>query len=259
MIDNKNGRKWARFWLVIALLVSTIANVTHAVLATSDISLWLRVPGAVVWPLFTFAGIEILVRMIWEKRTPHTATQWVLMSAAIPAAITSYEHQYTLLGMMGERWIIQCIGPIAIDGLMIGCTMALLFTRAIPAPPASEPTPDVDVDAVLAKWEIEDTAPVSPAPPERIVPMIHEPFDTAPKQRTPRAGSAEREDKVRAMLADPDLKPADSKDSTTRRYARVARALRDSPQATVDYAAEKVRADVVETIIRPWANLERVR
>lgn len=250
MIDNDNGRKWARFWLIVALLVSTVANVTHACLAKSDITLWLRVPGAVIWPVFTFAGIEILVRMVWQKRLPHTATQWVLMSAAVPAAITSYEHQFTLLGLMGERLVIQCIGPVAIDGLMIGCTMALLFTRKLPAPPERVQAV-VTLEEELERLTLADLtspAPVSPAP------VVND----APKsERAPvtRASNGEMESKVREMLDTPSLDTGGS--STLRRYASVARTLRDDPQAEI--TARGVRPDIINTIIRPWAMQERVR
>lgn len=169
MIDNSNGRAWARFWLVAALVVSIIANVTHTVLADSEITLWLRVPGAVIWPAFTFAGIEIVTRIIWERRLSHYVARFAVMAPAVAAAITSYEHQFNLLGMMGERHFIQVIGPVAIDGLMIGCTMTLLFTRVplapkvdhslnsifSPTPPADERDAQREADEILAKYETE--------------------------------------------------------------------------------------------------------
>jgi hypothetical protein len=266
MIDNLDGRKWARFWLVVALLVSVIANVTHACLADSEITLWLRVPGALIWPLFTFAGIEILVRMIWERRLSHNITRWVLLSAAVPAAITSYQHQNSLLRMMGEIGFIQGIGPLAIDGLMIGCTMALLFTRkdaeTLPPPPALiEPKTrdeikltDEQITAQLAAYEEREFSLASMLPQSISAP----PSDEQPKhERAPRASNGQTEELVREMLTDAAL-PTNG-NSTLRRYAKVARALRDNPQADIDARLEKVRPEIVANVIRPWAMSERVR
>lgn len=264
-MDNGNGRKWARFWLVVALLVSTIANVTHAVLADSEITLWLRVPGAMIWPIFTFAGIEILVRMIWERRASHSVTRWVLISAAVPAAITSYEHQYSLLGMMGETQLIQFIGPIAVDGFMIGCTMALLFTRKLTtsAPMVMEPKTrdeieltDEQINDQLSVYSLADLtspAPVSPAP---MGTALHSAIEEhVQRERKTRASNGQTAEQVRTMLEDPELKPATS---TMRRYASIARALRHNPSADVS-EVKGVRPEIVEQIIRPWAMSERVR
>ena len=49
-MNNVSGRRWARTFLALALFVSVVGNVAHTVLAKSEISLWLRVPGAVIWP-----------------------------------------------------------------------------------------------------------------------------------------------------------------------------------------------------------------
>lgn len=259
MTDNSNGRKWARFWLIVALLVSVVANVAHTVLADSAISLWLRVPGAVVWPLFTFAGIEVVVRMVWERRWTHSVTRWCILAAAVPAAITSYTHQYNLLGMMGEAPHTQVIGPLAIDGFMVGLTMALLLTRPVPAgteqpaPAARAQLSELDADEVLERWT-EQLAPISPAPVAQELPPMPPGFSEALQSRR-RSGNAELEQKVRELLADPDLKAANS---TMRRYAKVARALRDNPAALIDCKAEKVRPELV-AIVREHMNLERVR
>lgn len=266
MTDNSNGRKWARFWLVVALLVSVVANVAHTVLADSAISLWLRIPGAVVWPLFTFAGIEVVVRMIWERRWTHSVTRWAILAAAVPAAITSYTHQYNLLGMMGEAPHTQVIGPLAIDGFMVGLTMALLLTRPVPAgteqpaPAARAQLSELDADEVLERWT-EQLAPVSPAPLTEQIEAVYANAvvgsEQPGEQPRRRAGNAELEQKVRSLIADPELKVG-TENSTVRRYAKVARALRDNPAAVIDCKAEKVRPELV-AIMREHFNLERVR
>lgn len=257
-MDNSNGRRWARFWLITALIVSVVANVTHTVLADSDITLWLRVPGAVVWPVFTFAGIEILVRVQWQRRWTHVLARGVLLASAIPAAVTSYEHQHALLLKMGENEFIAVIGPLAIDGLMIGCTMTLLFTRALIAPThehsEQQAMSDEQLEQVVSRWVSDERseqsdAPVSPAPMLTLV-------SSEQSERAPRATNERTEQQLRELLSTPELKAVSS---TMRRYAKIARLLRDAPGAEVDYSAEKVKRELVENVIRPWAQQERVR
>lgn len=260
-MNNTDGRRWARFTLLLALFISMAGNVTHTFLAVSDISLWLRVPPAALWPVFTFLGIEVLVRIIWQPSTSHKVARALVLFPAIPAAVVSYEHLYSLLLMMGEEWYIALIGPAAIDGAMIGMTIVLLTTRQMPAPPAQmlmepktrdeiESLTDEQINEQFAAYsltELTSPAPVSPAPID----------NTERRGRAPRAGNAEREQLVRDMLADPELSTGGH--STMRRYASVARMLRDNPRIEVNARELKVRPEIVENIIRPWAMAERVR
>lgn len=151
MNGDMNGRRWARGFLIISLIVSLVGNVAHTWLADSDISLWLRVPGAVLWPILTFGAIEIVIRVSWETRRTHTFARATVLSVSIPAVVTSYEHLHSLLVMMGENVFIAIIGPLSIDGMMIGCTLTLLFTRPVGALP--------NVDEIIARWNVEP-APV---------------------------------------------------------------------------------------------------
>ena len=234
MIDNTNGRKWARGFLLAALVVSVVGNVTHTWLAESEISLLLRVPGAVVWPVFTWGAIEIVVRIVWEKRRTHALARTAVLFPAVPAAITSYEHLYNLLGMMGERPLIQWIGPAAIDGLMIGCTLTLLFTRSLAAKEEREEgtleESDAEVDHLYesAKTHFppaviqhaESLFPVSPAAP------------AAPRARKPRAAWNAREVCELAVDGVDRTKAAEKTGigaSTYDRYRRVAKALTAEP------------------------------
>lgn len=239
-IDNTSGRRWARFALVATLFVSVVANITHAVLADSQITLWLRVPGAAIWPVLSFLAIEIIVRIVWRRTWAHALARLFILGPAVPAVIVSYEHQERLLGMMGESGIVQAIGPLAIDGLMIGCTLALLFTRPTPATSASEPA--------AAEAEIEQD-PI-PAPVE--VPAI----ERAP--RAPRAAAPDgaRAIAVRALLvgATPAAAAAESGLSVqnVRKYGQAVRALRAgvpveaalSP-GIIDMIRDEVRRSVI--------------
>ncbi len=250
MIDNTNGRKWARFTLALSLTASVAGNITHTVLAASTISLGLRVPGAVLWPVFTFLGIEVLVRIIWERSFTHRLARNMVLFPAIPAAIVSYEHLHGLLLMMGEDRFIAMIGPLAIDGAMIGCTMALLFTRATPALP-DEP-PAETVTEPKAWFVAEDGESVVPAkialpPAEKRVPSGQK--------------SAAMEKAVRLMLEGRRQEAVDSGligDSTLRRYEKVRKVLRDDALAEIDCKAQKVQPHLIE-IMRQELKMERAQ
>lgn len=243
MSDNANGRRWARGFLILALAVSVVGNIAHTVLADSAISLWLRVPGAVVWPVFLFGAIEVLVRITWQRRAAHTFARVFLLAVSIPAAITSYEHLYGLLKMMGESAWIAVIGPAAIDGMMIGCTMVLLFTRHI------EPA-NLNVDAELERLErllaeqdfaadvrkaeemsVDLPAPVSPAPAG--VRRVRGDWDARRVSELAVDG-----EKASFIAAKEGVSPA-----TASRFTRVAKMLKANPAAEIDSRTEKVHPD----------------
>lgn len=250
MQDNTNGRRWAHTSLTLALGASMVGNVAHTVLADSSISLVLRVPGAIVWPLFTFLAIETLVRVIWERKGTHYFARTMLLFPAVPAAVVSYEHLFRLLLLMGETRFIAAVGPLAVDGLMIGCTLTVLFTRTLPAAPApavAVTTPattaaDVDVDRELEALLDSETAPVEP------------------KARTPRGEVAPAlKAAVEALLTgDAVLEGAGASRAVIGRYRKVLRELRENPHAVIDTAREKVRPELVDTM-RAAMRLESVR
>jgi hypothetical protein len=260
------GRKWVRGTLALTLGLSMAANIGHTLLADSAIPAWLRMVGAVTWPLLIFFAVEILVRVVWEPRSSHRLARLLILVPGIPAAITSYEHMHAVLLAMGERPFIAAIGPGAVDLMMIGCTLTLLFTRAKPAP---------DIDAVIAKWGITEEAlpiPVSPAvtlpipvsPAFQVgfpagTPVMPEQMNPLP-QAKPRTGKPEAEKAIRLMLDDrrDEAVPALMGDSTMRRYERVARILRDDPLAEINIVKEKVRPDLV-AIMREELRTERAR
>lgn len=239
MIDNSDGRRWARFTLALALLLSMAGNALHTVLADSSISLWLRMPPALLWPVFTFLGIEVLVRIIWERRTSHKVARALVLIPAVPAAIVSYEHLYSLLLLMGERQFIAAIGPAAIDGAMIGMTMVLLFTRRV-AEQAAPIVAEVDVDEVLSRHGVgqeEMPIPISPA------------LQAPRTERAPRA--VEWDVRQVAEMAADGAKASEIHVATgvspavAGRFTKVAKALRANPAAEIDAKAEKVRPEAV--------------
>lgn len=226
--EGANARRYMRNTLVFTLVISIIANITETTLAVSEISLWLRVPGAAVWPVLTFCAIEILVRVQWERRFSHYLTRSLILIPGIPAVIVSYEHQRALLVSMGETGIVPFIGPIAIDGLMIGCTLALLVTRRSAVTPAGEiETPEV---------------PEVVAEAEEIVRRV-------PRPRPAKASGA-LSVALDALYAGAEVKDAAALAgmgaSTVRKYAAVMRKLNENPNADIDAAG--LRQDVIDDI-----------
>lgn len=251
MNDNTSGRRWARFWLITSLLISVIGNVAHTALAESAISLWLRVPGAVVWPLFTFAAIEIVVRIVWRTTNSHRFARFTLLWVTVPAAVTSYEHLHSLLEMMGENDFIAIIGPLAIDGLMIGCTLTLLFTRT---------TESLNVDAeisrleaVLAEQQHADALAIEQTHDWDIAEIADVPVSPAPIQNVENQTRKARA-KWDASVVIPQIMDGAKKsdievpDATYYRLIKVAKALQTDPRAVIDCHAAKVSSEHVHAM-----------
>lgn len=248
-MEDTNARRLTRFTLIATLIVSVIANVTHSVLADSIISLWLRVPGGVLWPVLTFLAIEIIVRTVWQRRASHYLARVLVLGPAIPALIISYNHQQSLLAMMGETQFVASIGPVAIDGLMIGCTLALLFTRSAP-PPAPQP---IDLSGVI------DSLPTT----EITVSGVYD--DAVPRPAA--ASSFDKDSRLRraveSLQAGMSVKEAADfsalSESYVRNYAAVVKTLLADPEAEIPpTSARRVKADVVSSI-REWARSESVK
>lgn len=124
------GRGWAYGGLLLGLIGSITGNVASTVLAVTDIPLQLRVPFAVGWPVWTWVGIEVLTRTQWRRHWTHWIARLILMGpTTLVAASVSYLHLNHIMGLAGEPGLAQIIGPLAIDGTLFGCTVALLVTR----------------------------------------------------------------------------------------------------------------------------------
>lgn len=229
--EGANARTYVRNTLIFTLVISIIANITETTLADSEISLWLRVPGAAVWPILAFRAIEILVRMLWERRFSHYLTRALILIPGIPAIIVSYEHQRALLVSMGEVGVVPFIGPIAIDGLMIGCTLALLVTRQVGQ--EREEQAEAETEAL------------------DVVEVAEEIVRQAPRPRV-RAGEAGLLIALTMLREGASVKDAAAHAgmgaSTIRKYAAVMRQLNDNPNAPIDVKAAGVRAEVVNEI-----------
>lgn len=119
------GRAWARFGFGTGVGASLAANVAHSFIRPHP------APGAIVaaafWPVALLIALEVIARVQW----PSGRRWWIvryggLSSVAVIAAVISYRHMAGLLASYGEDGLSAHIGPLAVDGLMVVCSGALL-------------------------------------------------------------------------------------------------------------------------------------
>ncbi|WP_018253848.1 MULTISPECIES: DUF2637 domain-containing protein [Salinispora] len=155
-----SGRFWAYVGVALGLSASLAANYAHTTVPPSEAPpSWSPRPGAVVlslcWPVMLFVSAVILVRTEWPRELRWLAVRYFgLLPVAGVAAFVSYRHMSGLLAYYGEDGLTSRVGPLAIDGLMIMATGALLATRRrVPVPnAASSHVEDIDsCDAARAK------------------------------------------------------------------------------------------------------------
>ncbi len=250
------GRRLVRAVLLFSLAVSMAANVGHTLLAESVIPAWLRMIGAVIWPLFVFFGVEITVRVAWQLIAGHRAltalARLAVLVPAVPAAITSYEHMHAVLLAMGERPFIAMIGPGAVDVMMIGCTITLVITRAA-RQAAGEPEHDEQKERSVEQPE-QVSAPPMTVPREMLAPVAPDlgAVVTEQRARAPRSAPEQLENAVEQLLAGATVSAAAEGNgvgrSTVQRYQKVKVALKLDPAAEIDCKAEKVNPELVERI-----------
>jgi hypothetical protein len=150
-LHNTRGRGWAYTGALLGGGVSIAANVAHSYVPPTGTPVhWAPQPGAVigsiVWPVVLFFAVEILARVRW----PH-GNWWALLRfggflpIAVVAGVVSYRHLSALLVFYGEDPLTAVIGPIAVDGLMVMATGALIvtgrhyLTHTIPAADIADP------------------------------------------------------------------------------------------------------------------------
>ncbi len=170
------GRGWAYTGAGLGGLVSIAANVAHSYVPPPDApATWEphlgAVVGAVFWPLALFLVIEIFARTIWP-----TGWRWYLirfgglLPVAALAAIVSYRHLSGLLSFYGEDPLTAVVGPLAVDGLMVMATGALVATgqhagrSTTPSTPAIQPgrtgTVHTDTGTRVPGVPVAEPAPV---------------------------------------------------------------------------------------------------
>jgi hypothetical protein len=93
--------------------------------------------GATFWPTALLVAVEILTRVDWPDLPRWVALRYGgLVPVTGVAAFVSYRHMAALLTAWHEDPMTAMLGPLAVDGLMVMATAALLATRPVvdPAP-----------------------------------------------------------------------------------------------------------------------------
>jgi hypothetical protein len=128
------GRGWAYAGALLGGVVSVAANVAHSYVPPAGAGAgWVppggAVIGAVFWPVALFVAVEILARTAWPDSRRWITLRYVgLLPVGLVAAVVSYRHLSGLLAFYGEDGLTATIGPLAVDGLMVMATGALIAT-----------------------------------------------------------------------------------------------------------------------------------
>lgn len=175
------GRGWAWFGFALGITASIAANVAHSYIPKPPDGLsesareawqppddWSPEPGAVVsamfWPIAVFCMVEVLARVPWPSGR---LWAWLRYGGALPvalvAALVSYRHLAGLLGHYGEDPVTVLVGPLAVDGLMVVCSSALLATGKVrrAAMSATEPATDTPTAPQVADTDTPTSGPVA--------------------------------------------------------------------------------------------------
>jgi hypothetical protein len=196
-----SSRVWPYIGLSLGGGVSVATNIAHSYVPPRDAAPgWTPSPGAVLlaafWPAAVFVAVEIMARAGWAAGRRWVLVRWGgLTPVALVAAVVSYRHLAGLLSYYGEDPVTVAIGPLAVDGLMIVSTGALLAMspRTIttvdldPAPAASVVVDPIDlidpidpVESTDALDRVERVGSPEPAPVESTAPIEVEPVAANP-------------------------------------------------------------------------------
>ncbi|GLZ62899.1 DUF2637 domain-containing protein [Micromonospora sp. NBRC 107095] len=142
------GLGWARFGFGLGVVASTAANIAHSFTPSAEVvrtvteraaltgrtvdwSTWTPPIGTIIsaafWPIALVVSVEVISRVMWPA-----GWRWKVMRfggvslVAAVAAFISYKHLHGLIGSYGEDAWSAAVGPLAIDGLMIVCSAAML-------------------------------------------------------------------------------------------------------------------------------------
>ncbi len=132
-------RLWPRAGFWGGLIGSLGGNVLAVHLGTQG-ELW-RYTVALVWPLAVIVMTEVLGRTRWNRGVAHWLIRWVLGGLLLAVAgVISWEHLSFVIDAAGNGWFASHFGPLAIDGLMVMCAVAMRINdgQSSPSSPAAE-------------------------------------------------------------------------------------------------------------------------
>ncbi|MEV6493722.1 hypothetical protein AB0M20_34650, partial [Actinoplanes sp. NPDC051633] len=175
------GRGWAYIGAALGGTVSIAANIAHSYVPPAGVTVerWSpnigAVIGAVFWPVGLFVATEILTRVAWPSGTTWQLLRWLgMLPVAFVAALVSYRHLSGLLAYYGDEPMVCILGPLAVDGLMVISSGALLATgthqhtqstTTQPAPTQPAPTQADTMSVPAVPDPVEVPALTPPAVP----------------------------------------------------------------------------------------------
>ncbi|MEV0396862.1 hypothetical protein [Polymorphospora rubra] len=250
-----SGRGWAYVGAGLGGAVSIAANVAHSYVPPADAAAdWSppggAVVGAIFWPVALFVAVEILARVPWPAGRRWTLLRFAgLLPVALVAAFVSYKHLSGLLAFYGEDGLTALLGPLAVDGLMVMATGALLATgrRVTPATVTVEPSPTTVETATVPVVvdEVPAAAPVdvTTVPAVDVTPPVKA---TPAKRVTRKPASAEKVAKAAAKMPGATVAAIAAKagvsESTARRHLPGSAAAVTSRTAPVAAETPELRA-----------------
>lgn len=247
-IEASSGQGWARAAVGVGAVLSVAGNATETVLTDSPVNLAIRITIAVALPVLVFIAVEVFVRVAWRRQLLDFVGRAMLLTLpALGAAYVSFGHLYSLSTRSGADQIAASANALAIDGLMIGGTVALLAIRAArPAVASAELLEPVQPD-LAAVIEREQTR----KPREQVtVPKLSgEPIAF----RAPRPAKADQAKAIALLL---EGKPNEAvaaglmSRATIATYAKVAKLLQADPAAEIGQKVNgrSVNPELIEMI-----------
>ncbi|MGI5237004.1 hypothetical protein [Dactylosporangium sp. CA-139066] len=262
------GRGWAYTGAILGGAISVAANIAHSFIrpATAP-DTWSPEPGAVIsamaWPVVLFVAVEILARTPWPNKVSYHLLRWAgLPPVAFVAALVSYRHLSGLLAYYGEEPIVQRLGPIAIDGLMLMATGAIIATRHMTTPAADTTPADTSTQPASAPLAATVHAPTTTAvaaPRPAIAPGLVQ--AAAPESAAvPGADPSLDEPPARSVPATTNTASTEQADSTAPRHDIVPPAPEQAPAASAhDFSVTVADAAQPPKLPVPAALLTRAR
>jgi hypothetical protein len=247
-----SGRAWAYIGAVLGGSVSIAANIAHSyVPPVGAPGGWSpkdgAVAGAVFWPVALFVATEILTRVAWPSGLGWQLLRWLgMLPVAVVAALVSYRHLSGLLAFYGEEPIVSVLGPLAVDGLMVMATGAILATgHHHTTNPALRPVSVLAVPDVSSR--IRSAPTVTPSSVDNNVPRST-PDPTATSRPAARQPEPARPDIPSPAIVAPRITGADTTSPTGSAVALRAAARKPSPRPrTPDSTpAEKLAAPATD-------------
>jgi hypothetical protein len=245
------GRIWAYIGAGLGGAVSIAANVAHSYVppappenAPAD---WAErwsphtgaVVGAVFWPVALFVAVEIFARICWPEGRRWTALRFLgLLPVAVVAAVVSYRHLAGLMVFYSEDGLTATIGPLAVDGLMVMATGALIATSTRRA---AAVLPAVVTDATTATEPTSVTPAIEPVA-EDAAPTPKPAAKPAAVKRAPKRQPSAAERVAKAAARTPNATSAQIaarlklSERTVQRYMPKPAADADTPTATLRVA-----------------------